>query len=167
MGWPGDSTKWTAGTPRRLCPRVSHRREPEILLHPPTAPPRRTPLHSSTGSPTHLLDSTSGPTGDFESSSGEDDSITSSSRLRLSFLSNPASLPVHGGGGGGKDTLDRNGAGVARGRSRRLAVGRLRRPAPHSAGHDKPRQPAKRSAAATGCKPQQAHRSRLPVCPAR
>ena len=42
----------------------------------------------------HLLDSCSGPTGDLLSSSGELDSITSSSRLRLSFLSSPASLPA-------------------------------------------------------------------------
>jgi hypothetical protein len=47
------------------------------------------------------LDSWSGPTGDFEREDGEAlFTTTSSSKLRLSFLSRPASLPAPGQGEG-------------------------------------------------------------------
>lgn len=39
-----------------------------------------------------------GPTGDLPISAGEEPSMTSSSKLRESFLSRPASLPVRRGG---------------------------------------------------------------------
>jgi hypothetical protein len=43
---------------------------------------------------TCLAESDSGPTGDIDSSNGELPVCTSWSKLRLSFLSNPANLPA-------------------------------------------------------------------------